>query len=145
MSDPLSITGSAVGVISLGLYLCGEIARYAQNVQGQTDDMQYLATKATNIRSLLKNLRELIDETRSDLPDVAEDLESKVLGLQVYLDKLKRPIEKYEQAQAATKRVRIRARSTLNKAIYHFKKEELFEVRDCLQSMEIDLTTALDV
>ncbi|KAJ5581086.1 hypothetical protein N7450_007387 [Penicillium hetheringtonii] len=133
MTDPLSLTGSAVGIISLGLSLCKTIVRYAQDVQGQSDDMKYLATKASNIRILLKSLRELIEETENDLPDVAVDLESKALGLQLYLDRLKGPIEKYERTQAAAR------------AIYHFKKEELFEVRDCLQSMEMDLNTALNV
>ena len=145
MSDPLSITGSAVGVISLGLSICNAIIRYAQNTQGQSDDMQYLATKASNIRSLLKNLRELIEETENDLPDVAEDLESKAVALQVYLDRLSRPIKQYERAQNAATGVRSRARRTWETAIYHFKKEELFEVRDCLQSMEMDLNTALNV
>lgn len=50
MSDPLSVPGSAVGIISLGLSLCNAIVRYARNAQGQSDDMKYLATKATNIR-----------------------------------------------------------------------------------------------
>ncbi|KAJ5392378.1 hypothetical protein N7509_007868 [Penicillium cosmopolitanum] len=145
MSDPLSVTGSAVGVISLGLSICNAIIRYAQNAQGQSDDMQYLATKASNIRSLLKNLRELIEETENDLPDVAEDLESKALGLQAYLDKLNGPIKQYERAQVAATGVRSRARRTWETAVYHFKKEELFEVRDCLQSMEMDLNTALNV
>ncbi|KAK5788346.1 hypothetical protein VI817_009304 [Penicillium citrinum] len=145
MTDPLSLTGSAVGIISLGLSLCKTIVRYAQDVQGQSDDMKYLATKASNIRILLKNLRELIEETENDLPDVAVDFDSKALGLQVYLDRLKGPIEKYERAQAAARGMRSRARRTWETAIYHFKKEELFEVRDCLQSMEMDLNTALNV
>lgn len=145
MTDPLSLTGSAVGIISLGLSLCKTIVRYAQDVQGQSDDMNYLAAKASNIRSLLKNLRELIEETENDLPDVALDLESKALGLQVYLNRLKGPIEKYMRAQDAVKSVRSKARRTWETAIYHFKKEELFEVRDCLQSMEMDLNTALNV
>lgn len=145
MSDPFSVAGSAVGVISLGLSLCGAIIRYAQDTQGQSDDLKYLATKASNIRSLLKNLRELIEETENDLPDVAEDLESKAVGLQVYLDRLNEPIENYKRARAATTSVRSRAQRTWNAAIYHFKKEELFEVRDCLQSMEMDLNTTLNV
>ena len=145
MTDPLSLTGSAVGIISLGLSLCKTIVRYAQDVQGQSDDMKYLATKASNIRILLKNLRELIEETENDLPDVAVDFDSKALGLQVYLDRLKGPIEKYKRAQDAVKSVRSKARRTWETAIYHFKEEELFEVRDCLQSMEMDLNTALNV
>ncbi|CAI7639092.1 unnamed protein product [Penicillium bialowiezense] len=145
MSDPLSVAGSAVGIVTFGVSLCNVIIRYAQNTQGQGEDMQYLATKTSNIRSLLKNLRELIEETENDLPGVAEDLESKAIGLQVYLDRLRGPIEKYERAQAAATGVRSRARRTWNTAIYHFKKEELFEVRDCLQSMEMDLNTALNV
>lgn len=145
MSDPLSVAGSAVGIISLGLTLSTAIVRYAQNAQGQSNDIRYLSTKASNVRSLLKSLDELIHETEIDLPDVADDLESKALGLQVYLDRLSGPIKKYEQAQAVATGVRSRARRKWETAIYHFKKEELFEVRDCLQSMEMDLSTALNV
>lgn len=145
MSDPLSIAGSAVGIISLGLSLCGEIVRYARNVQGQSDDIEYLATKASNIRTLMKHLREFIEETNDDLPDVATDLESKAFGLQTYLNRLEGPIGKFKQAQVATESLRSRAQSTWIKAKYHFKKEDLFEVRDCLQSMEMDLNSALNL
>lgn len=93
MSDPLSVAGSAVGVISLGLYVCGEIVHYAQNVQGQNDDMRYIAAKATNTRSLMKSLRELIEETKCDLPEAAADLEAKALGLKIYLDRLNEKIQ----------------------------------------------------
>ena len=125
MSDPLSVTGSAVGIISLGLSLCNAIVRYARDAQGQSDDMKYLATKATNIRLLLKNLRELIEDAENDIPDLADDLESKAFGLQRYLDRLSKPINKYEQAQATAIGVRSRARRTWETATYHFKKEDL--------------------
>ncbi|KAJ5930853.1 hypothetical protein N7466_006346 [Penicillium verhagenii] len=145
MSDPFSVTGSAVGVISLGLCLCGEIVQYAQSVQGQDDDIRYLETKATNVRLLLRELRYLIEEKRYDLPEIAADLESKALDLKVYLDSLSAKIKQYGPPQVATKSTHSRAKSTIKRAFYPFKKDALFEVRDCLDSMGRDLDAALTV
>lgn len=44
MSDPLSVTGSAVGVISLGLVVCGEIVAYGRDYRDYGEDIRNMTT-----------------------------------------------------------------------------------------------------
>ncbi|KAJ5984602.1 hypothetical protein N7481_006701 [Penicillium waksmanii] len=143
MSDPFSVAGSAVGVISLGLQVCSKIVSYTQAVRGQNDNIQNLASKAENIRTSLKQLRELIEETRDDSPDFANDLEVQALGLKANVEKLHTKIEQYKPV--ATESLQGKARSTLKKVIYPLKKEALFEIGDCLDGMQATLRTALAI
>ena len=141
MSDPFSVAGSAVGVISLGLQVCSKIVRYTQDVRGQNDHIQNLASKAENIRSSLKQLRELIEETRDDSPDFADDLEAQAFDLKANVEKLRAKIEQYKPV--ANENLQDKARSTLKKVIYPLKKEALSEIGDCLDGMQATLRTAL--
>lgn len=60
MSDPLSVTGSAVGVISLGLAVCGEIVAYSRACRDYGDDIRSMTTKDESLCIPLKVLREII-------------------------------------------------------------------------------------
>lgn len=141
MSDPFSVAGSAVGVISLGLQVCGKIVSYTQAVRGQNDDIQHLATKAEGVCSSLENLEELIKETRNDSPDLATNLESRALSLQAHVKKLHAKVEQYKPV--VTENLHGKARYTLKKAIYPLKKEALFEIGDCLDGLQETLQTEL--
>jgi ABC-type transporter Mla subunit MlaD len=143
MSDPFSVAGGAVGVISLGLQVCSKIVSYTQAVRGQTDDIRNLASKAENIRSSLKQLRELIEETRDDSPDFADHLEAQAFGLKANVEKLHARVEEYKPF--ATETLQDKAKSTLKKVIYPLKKEALFDIGGCLDGMQATLRTALSM
>lgn len=141
MADPVSVTGTAVGIISLGLQVCGQIVKYSQAVRGQNEEIGNLATKADHLRGPLKELRDLIEETESSSPKAAQDLEEKAFSLQVYVERLQEKVEQYKPISSDT--VHGKARSALKKAVYPFKKETLFEIDSCLDGMQTTLQTAL--
>ncbi|KAJ5750892.1 hypothetical protein N7533_007920 [Penicillium manginii] len=143
MSDPFSVAGSAVGVISLGLQVCSTIVNYTQAVRGQNDNIQRLATKAEDIRSSLKNLRDLIEDTRDDSPGFASDLESKALVLEAQVKKLDSKVEQYKPL--ASESLHGKVRSTFKKAIYPLKKEAVFEIGSCLDEIQATVRTALAI
>lgn len=62
MSDPVSVAGSAVGVISLGIQVCQQIVSYCQSWRGYDQDIQKVASKADGLRTPLKKLREMIEK-----------------------------------------------------------------------------------
>ncbi|PLB55931.1 hypothetical protein P170DRAFT_506431 [Aspergillus steynii IBT 23096] len=145
MSDPLSVAGSAVGIISLGLQVCGKIIKYSQDLRGQDDDLDRLVTKAEHLRAPLKELQDLIEDTRNESSKTADDLESKALGLQVYVERLKRKIEQYQPVSTGGAHGNGKARSTFKRAVYPFKKESLGEIAYCLDSMQMTLQTTLAI
>lgn len=137
MPDPFSAGTGAVGVVSLGLQVCGKIVEYSQALRSKNEDIQNLADRADRLCTPLKELEELIKETRKNSPDTAKDLESKALSLQASVERLNEKIEKYKPV--ATQTVHDKAKSTLNMTVYPFKRKALLEIGDCLHDMETTL------
>lgn len=110
-------------------------------MRGQNDDIQHLATKAKGVRSSLENLKELIKETKDGSPGFANNLESRMLCLRSYVERLDAKLEQYKPV--VTESLHGRARSALKKSSYPLKRESLFEIGNCLDSMQETLQTEL--
>ncbi|CEL01110.1 hypothetical protein ASPCAL00702 [Aspergillus calidoustus] len=62
MADPFSIAGSTVGVISLGLQVCGLLITYCRSVKDADQDIRSIPNKASGLRVPLKTLRDILEE-----------------------------------------------------------------------------------
>ncbi|KAL2825341.1 hypothetical protein BDW59DRAFT_161817 [Aspergillus cavernicola] len=71
MSDPFSVAGSTVGVISLGLQLCNQLVSYCRSVRDANQDLQNIATKAAGLRAPLKALRDILEEEELEQSDIS--------------------------------------------------------------------------
>lgn len=78
-------------MIFLGNQLCKEIANYADNLQCYDKDIQSIRLKAESLKTPLKRLRDLIEDSRLSDPEIANDIHEKVLGLEL---QVKRPEKK---------------------------------------------------
>jgi DNA-binding transcriptional MerR regulator len=142
MSDPLSIAGSAVGIISLGLQVCGEIVSYCQSWRGFDEDIQRITEKADALRMPLKQLRELIEDTQRTNPADASDLEEKTQSLQQAIMRLKAARDRYSSTNSVSPNG---FRYQVKKAKYPFKKDGLREMCSDLDSIQLVLQTTLQM
>lgn len=65
MADPFSVAGSAVGVVSLGLAVCGTLVRYVQSIEGRHQAIKDTLSVIENLRLVfivLKPSLESIDQ-----------------------------------------------------------------------------------
>ncbi|KAE8135975.1 hypothetical protein BDV38DRAFT_284450 [Aspergillus pseudotamarii] len=131
MSDPFSIAGGAVGIISLGIQLCKEIISYAAAWRGHDDDIQAVGMKAEELQTALKALHEIVEGVRLTDPAVARDLNQKAISLQCQIEKVKRHIDQYRPALPDSSISKFR--NKLKKAAYPIT------ARDALCSMKADM------
>ncbi|EWG51002.1 hypothetical protein FVEG_16724 [Fusarium verticillioides 7600] len=71
MSDPLSVAGSAVGIISLGIQVCQGLISYIQSLKGQDQDIQDSLNEVQTIISILYSLKGIlpkIDKSSAETP-----------------------------------------------------------------------------
>ncbi|KGO45164.1 hypothetical protein PEX1_000030 [Penicillium expansum] len=141
MSDPLSIAGTAVGIISLGLQVCGEIVSFCQAWRGFNEDIQNISEKADAARMPLRTLRELIEDFHTTDPAIARDLENKARSIEQVIKRLKTATDRYATGTSNTESFRLQ----LKKAAYPFKKEALREIASDLESVQAMLQTALQM
>ncbi|OQE07868.1 hypothetical protein PENVUL_c012G03839 [Penicillium vulpinum] len=139
MSDPFSAAGSAVGIISLGLQVCGEIVSYCQRWRGFDDDIQNLSQKANGLCVSLRYLEKLIEDIRTADPVIASDLEEKMKSIEHAMKRLKRAVDRYSSPASNTDPFR----SQIKKAAYPFRKDGLRDMASDLESVQGMLNTAL--
>ncbi|KAH6870903.1 ankyrin repeat-containing domain protein, partial [Thelonectria olida] len=69
MTDPLSVAGSAVGVISLGITVAQGLFDYYAAFQGQKSDVAYTTKKLSRLLELLESLRQQLERRQSQADD----------------------------------------------------------------------------
>ncbi|CAI7614167.1 unnamed protein product [Penicillium glandicola] len=141
MSDPLSVAGTAVGIISLGLQVCGEIVSFCQAWRGFNEDIQNITEKADGLRMPLRALREMIEDFRTTDPTIASDLETKAMSIERAIKRLKTATDRYASTTSDTDSLRFQ----LKKAAYPFRKEGLRDMASDLDSIQLVLHTALQI
>ncbi|KAF5544481.1 hypothetical protein FPHYL_10971 [Fusarium phyllophilum] len=73
MSDPLSVAGSAVGIISLGIQVCQGLISYLQSFKGQDQDIQDSLNDVQTVISILCSLKGIlpkVDKSSSETPAI---------------------------------------------------------------------------
>lgn len=147
MADPFSLTGTAVGIISLGLTVCqGLLAYYGpfKSFHQQIDDVAWRIVTLNGILKALQNL--FIDEetfsasTTTQSAAVAVD---SILCCQEGLNRLKSTLEKCNNAQSASKT--IGSKLQINRVLYPFKRETLMELMETVSWLQANLNTSLQV
>ncbi|KAH6884132.1 hypothetical protein B0T10DRAFT_518181, partial [Thelonectria olida] len=96
MIDPLSVAGSAVGVISLGITVAQGLFDYYAAFQGQKSDVAHTTKKLSRLLELLESLRQQLERRQSQADDrgiltsmesCMEDCKELIRDLEVELDK----------------------------------------------------------
>ncbi|KAL4897052.1 hypothetical protein BDV59DRAFT_83944 [Aspergillus ambiguus] len=145
MADPLSIAGTALGVVSIALQVREEIVRYCKAWRGAQEDIQDVAKKAEGLAVPLAALRDIIQDTQLTNPDIADDLLSKVNVLRAGIEKVQASVEKCRpDFQAfAGESVRNKLRAHRKRAAYPFHKNALRALASDLDGMQVNLQTTL--
>lgn len=145
MADPLSIAGTALGVISLALQVREEIASYCKAWRGAQEDIQDVANKAEGLAVPLRALQEIIQNTQLTNPDIAADLLSKVQILQVGVERVQASVRKCRPdfEAFAGKGFSDRLRAYRKRSAYPFRKDALRALATDLDGMQVNLQTSL--
>ncbi|KAI8686621.1 hypothetical protein NCS56_00322400 [Fusarium sp. Ph1] len=143
MGDPLSVAGSAVGIISLGIQVCQGLVQYADAVRGQQRDVDDGMDEDRSLLTVFKSLEQTIARIETDSPENAKPLlehlrqaEAKLRSLEEVLTEVGIPVN-------TSSSIKGKMKETYRVAIYPMKKSKLEGARQSVQSLLGILTTAL--
>lgn len=95
MADPLSVAGSVVGLISLGIEVSDRLVQFYSSVQDSRQDVQSTRTAIEELRSILTSIQNAIEARRGRLsPDEVRLIESSALSCQGCMERLERKLNK---------------------------------------------------
>jgi hypothetical protein len=138
MADPFSITGSAVGVVSLGIVVCKELYTLLEDVKTATN-------KAEDIRAGLDRLEDHLERLETELGKFGST--SSVAGASASVVACANVLNRFRDeipgiASANESKIRQKFQTLRFRLSYPFKKGELQYLRTLVKDIHQDLHTA---
>jgi hypothetical protein len=134
--DPLSATGSIIAVLQLSAKVLG----YLNDVKDASKDRAKCAVEASNVYSLLLNLRFRLEEGSADAPWYTA---VRALGVENGpLDQFKQALEALQTKMTDGGRLKKKAGEAL---VWKFKKEEIATILDRIERLKALVEIALQM
>ncbi|SCO06250.1 unnamed protein product [Fusarium fujikuroi] len=144
MSDPLSVAGSAVGIISLGIQVCQSLISYLQSFKGQDQDIQDSLNDVQTVVSILYSLKGIlpkVDKTSSETPAIRRCL----AGSEAKLRELQQFSLKLRGTQSPGQDVLGKMDHTRHALLYPFREGKLKSLCQSLNGLIQNLTLSLNI
>jgi hypothetical protein len=138
MADPLSITGSTVGIIALGLTVVKSLYNFSNGVLLASKEIQDLRTDTETLKEILDRFHNIFNKT--DPYSMTFDLQFLEKIVWRYRDKFAELDTRLETFTADRKS---RGRRTLEKLKWIVEKDDLRELLNQVGKLKTDLQTAL--
>ncbi|CEN60941.1 hypothetical protein ASPCAL07612 [Aspergillus calidoustus] len=147
MADPFSITGSAVGIISLGLTICQGLLAYYGPYKSFHEEINEVASRVQSLNSLLTTLNDLIANSPTfhaspspqPIQAAIQSIQSCSLGLQK-LEKMRiKCCSSYPPGN------RPRSTNQLNRILYPFRQDTLVKLGATVTWLQDNLNTSLSL
>jgi hypothetical protein len=150
MADPLSLTGTAVGILSLGIQVSSGIMNYYSEWKDQDSDIQTTYQMIEQLSSTLSLLSSKLQSESLSQCDTAghvlssiELCEGGILKLQARLVKIKarEPDPRAKMAELALGKLQAQG----ERLLYPFKQGMLGKLQDSVSELRHNLGSALQV
>ncbi|KAE8373037.1 hypothetical protein BDV26DRAFT_297293 [Aspergillus bertholletiae] len=144
MGDPFSVTTGAFGAISLGITVCGGIVKYCSAVEGADEEVSRIAQKAERMQKTMNLLNRLLQDSVSLVENDYIDHCREIIGIiQAGIDNLEAAVVRCWGDSQAARPAQSNMRYAAKKALYPFRQKALVSVNDALDSLQLELSTAL--
>lgn len=143
MSDPLSASGSAVGIISLGVTVCQGLLQYYASWKDYENDV---ATAFHSLEGLAKTLQqlEMSSRGRNFEPEILANLEDRIKSCESGIHCLRKKLDKVKAVElpvGSTSWEKIRSYG--RRAQYPFRESTLAKLREIVSELRDNLDLAV--
>jgi ankyrin repeat domain-containing protein 50 len=141
MGDPLSVAGTAVGIVSLGLQVCQSLVSYYQSVKDQSKDISTTLQSLERLTKTLENFEATVNRRRftKQQSSLVTDIEQHIYACEDAIEELDQELGKFITPGSG---VRHMIKSTTRKATYPFKQGTLMKLRENVQDVLDNLALA---
>lgn len=144
MTDPLSVSGSLIGVITLGTQVCQAIITYYNTWRRQDEEVNALLKRTTGLQSLLDSIRPLLSYFELG-HEVSTQQVRQCLGVcKSSLEMIKSKLEKCYRTQTPNEPIE-KIRMFLHRSLYPLRRDTLFALNDGVTECQRSLQVALNI
>lgn len=141
MGDPVSLTGTAVGIVSLGLTVCQGLVSYYNDFRAFSEDTRNVLEKLEDLKDVLEVLEDVLqshDDLRKD--DAAtRTAKRNIVTCKGSLEKLEEVMNKCKATPGGQKR------DYITRALYPFRRSTIRSLVKHVESLQSNLDTSMDV
>ena len=139
--DPLSLSGTAVGIISLGLTVCSAIFEYYDGWKSYGVDIARTSSSIQRLSQIFLQIKSVVGrETLSAAQK--QCIEDNLIGCQDSLAKLEKKLKKIERQKVPANLVD-HLKNTKRRLVYPFMESTLVKIREHVSEAESILDTAM--
>jgi hypothetical protein len=139
MADPFSITGSAVGVVSLAIQLCKGLEWYVSGVKDARDKAKQIAAEMEELANLLELLESIVTKV-----DPSHTVTATRTGIKSCADAITTIRKKLKPGdQASNGGIKSSLKRLGKRLAFPFKEADITYWKDVLNSVQQSLQTAL--
>lgn len=147
MADPLSVAGSAVGIISLGLTVSQGLLAYYGPFKAYDEQIQDVSSRITSFNNTLKALEDVLANARilsstvtTQSATVALDC---IFNCKEGLERLENMLDKCRSSPSS--KSFLGSKFQINRVLYPFKRDTLVALLDTMSWLQADLNTSLQI
>jgi hypothetical protein len=144
MGDPLSVTGPAVGIVSLGLTVCQSLISYYGPWSAYDEEISELARKAEGLKTTLQTVQGTLEKFESTEMIQTKEVQTRIMPCIEALQRLEKEIEKCKKSQSPSN-FRDKLQAIRKRVLYPFKRETLLWLRNTVEGLQANLNTTFQV
>lgn len=143
MSDPVSLAGTAVGIVSLGLSVCQGLVSYYSTFRDYSKDTKNILQKLEGLKDVLQVLEEFF-QNYDDLQPETKAVKTAKRNILACKDGMKQLNEIMGKCKAVSISVKPE-REFISRALYPFRRDTIKAALEHIESLQSNLDTSIDV
>lgn len=144
MADPLTITGTAVGIVSFGIQVCQGLVTYCESWKSADDDIAHALKKINALENTLELLQHVLSNLSHFSANIVNDVNKSIVFCASGIRRLEAFLDKCHSS-APPNSVKGKAHRFTQKTLYPFKKATLQDLIVNVTDLQNNLQTSLQL
>lgn len=145
MTDPLSVAGSVVGVISLGMQVTTSLVNFYNSYKGQGSEIIHITEKLDGLVVILQSVETTLSGRKFHLDErsLVQSIETSIKSCEEMIQELQHQCQKIRNPSSDGTRAAIKLAG--RRVTYPFRQSTLQKLDEDINELRTNLSTALDV
>lgn len=145
MADPVSVAGTAVGVISLGIQVTQSLVNFYNSYKGQKSDLAHTTERLDGLLEILQSLQKTLSDRKfqADERSFLEGVETSIKNCEELIEELQH--EWQQLSKASSKGIMGNIKIAGRRVTYPFRQSTLQKLDESIDEIRANLSFALEV
>ena len=145
MGDPISVAGTAVGVISLGIQITQSLVSFYNSYKGQNSDLSHTTDKLNSLLEIFQCLKKTLSDRKflADEQDLVKNVETSIKNCDDLIYELQDEVQKFNRTSSG-ETVSSTIKRAGRRATYPFRQSTLQKLDEDIKDIHTNICSALD-